>query len=64
MGKKKQKSRSKHRNVQVWKKYSEGAKPSNPFCPRCGPGVFLALHPNRKTCGKCGYSELSHEKKE
>ncbi|MAK26541.1 MAG: 30S ribosomal protein S27ae [Euryarchaeota archaeon] len=25
------------------------------FCPRCGPGVFLANHPDRKTCGRCGY---------
>ncbi len=27
------------------------------FCPKCGPGVFLATHKDRKTCGKCGYSE-------
>ncbi|MCW7076994.1 MAG: 30S ribosomal protein S27ae [Candidatus Syntropharchaeales archaeon] len=27
-------------------------------CPRCGPGVFLADHINRKTCGKCGYTEF------
>jgi small subunit ribosomal protein S27Ae len=26
-------------------------------CPKCGPGVFLAEHPNRRSCGKCGYSE-------
>ncbi|MBA46285.1 MAG: 30S ribosomal protein S27ae [Euryarchaeota archaeon] len=25
------------------------------FCPRCGPGVFLANHSDRKTCGRCGY---------
>ncbi len=25
------------------------------FCPRCGPGVFLANHPDRKTCGRCGF---------
>ena len=26
-------------------------------CPKCGPGIFLAEHPNRRSCGKCGYSE-------
>lgn len=30
------------------------------FCPKCGPGVVLAIHgaPHaRRSCGKCGYSE-------
>ena len=37
----------------------------NKFCPKCGPGVFLAKHKDRLTCGKCGYSEvLSKEAKE
>lgn len=26
-------------------------------CPKCGPGVFLAEHGNRRSCGRCGYSE-------
>lgn len=26
-------------------------------CPRCGPGVWLAEHKNRRSCGKCGYYE-------
>jgi len=26
-------------------------------CPKCGPGVHLAEHPNRFGCGKCGYFE-------
>ena len=25
-------------------------------CPDCGPGVFLAIHADCKTCGRCGYS--------
>lgn len=29
----------------------------NPSCPKCGKGYFLAVHANRKTCGKCNYSE-------
>jgi small subunit ribosomal protein S27Ae len=28
------------------------------FCPKCGPGVRLAEHANRRTCGKCGYTEM------
>lgn len=31
------------------------------FCPKCGPGVFLAAHKDRKTCGKCGYSEKNKQ---
>jgi small subunit ribosomal protein S27Ae len=27
------------------------------FCPKCGPGVFLAEHKDRASCGKCGYLE-------
>jgi small subunit ribosomal protein S27Ae len=26
-------------------------------CPKCGPGIFLAEHDNRRSCGRCGYSE-------
>jgi small subunit ribosomal protein S27Ae len=28
------------------------------FCPKCGPGVFLAHHGNRLHCGRCGYTEF------
>jgi len=27
-------------------------------CPKCGPGVFLAEHQDRVSCGKCGYTEF------
>jgi small subunit ribosomal protein S27Ae len=27
------------------------------FCPKCGPGIFMANHKDRRTCGKCGYME-------
>jgi small subunit ribosomal protein S27Ae len=26
-------------------------------CPKCGAGTFLAEHGNRRSCGRCGYSE-------
>jgi small subunit ribosomal protein S27Ae len=28
------------------------------YCPKCGPGVKLAEHTNRRSCGKCGYTEM------
>lgn len=33
-------------------------------CPRCGDGVFLADHEDRRSCGKCGYTEFKRKKKE
>ena len=27
-------------------------------CPKCGQGVFMAEHADRKACGKCGYTEF------
>ena len=30
-----------------------------PFCPKCGPGVFLAKHSDRTSCGRCGYTEFA-----
>jgi small subunit ribosomal protein S27Ae len=29
-------------------------------CPKCGPGVFLADHKSRLSCGKCGYTEYKN----
>ena len=29
-------------------------KRTNPFCPRCGRGVFMANHGDFWSCGKCG----------
>ncbi len=31
---------------------------SRKHCPKCGPGVFMAEHANRVSCGKCGYTEF------
>ena len=28
------------------------------FCARCGKGVFMSEHKNRRTCGKCGDTEF------
>lgn len=36
--------------------YANG-KAKNLTCPKCGPGIFLAAHKDRASCGKCGYME-------
>ena len=33
------------------------------FCPKCGPGVFLAEHKDRETCGTCGFTEMKSRAK-
>ncbi len=25
-------------------------------CPKCGPGVYMAEHEDRTSCGRCGYT--------
>ena len=48
--------------VDNWKKYKaegDSVKCSNNSCPKCGPGIFLAAHKGRSTCGKCGYVEMA-----
>lgn len=30
-------------------------------CPKCGPGVLIAIHGNRVSCGRCGYTEFTKE---
>jgi len=30
----------------------------NKSCPKCGSGSFMAEHANRRTCGKCDYTEF------
>lgn len=39
----------------------EGGRVSRarPNCPKCGPGVFLAAHADRASCGRCGYTEFA-----
>ena len=33
-------------------------KRKNRFCPRCGPGIFMADMYNRYVCGTCGFTEF------
>jgi small subunit ribosomal protein S27Ae len=55
------KGKKPHKNKPTSKKYShyKGGKATRKFCPRCGPGTFLADHKGRVYCGKCHYTEFS-----
>lgn len=54
------KKKKNHVPSKVWKKYAtkEGKISRSSYCPRCGPGYFLAVHKDRTYCGKCGYVEM------
>ncbi len=38
-------------------------KRTRQICPRCGDGTFLAEHSDRRSCGKCGYTEFKSTSK-
>ena len=61
--KKEGKGKKPHKNKPTSQKYKhykfEGTylkKSKN--CPRCGAGIFFAVHKDRVTCGKCKYTEF------
>jgi small subunit ribosomal protein S27Ae len=41
----------------LYKVQGETLNRTHKSCPKCGPGIFLAEHEDRRSCGKCGYSE-------
>lgn len=64
---KEQKGKKAHKNKPTSKKYAkytvagDSAKKEK-ICPRCGPGIFLAVHKDRFYCGKCHYTEFKEKK--
>lgn len=61
---KEKKGKKPHKNKPTGKKYKnysiEGEKITRrKNCPRCGPGVFLAVGKDRLYCGKCHYTEFA-----
>lgn len=61
---KERKGKKPHKNKPTSKKYKfykiNGVNivRERKHCPRCGPGVFLAEHKGRLSCGKCNYTEF------
>lgn len=45
--------------VGLYKLSGETLERTHRSCPKCGPGIFLAEHGNRRSCGRCGYQESS-----
>lgn len=43
--------------IGLYKVAGESVERTHRPCPKCGPGIFLADHENRRSCGRCGYSE-------
>ena len=33
------------------------------ICERCGDAVYMAEHPDRQTCGKCGFTQYKRGRK-
>ncbi|HLF53653.1 MAG TPA: 30S ribosomal protein S27ae [Candidatus Nanoarchaeia archaeon] len=63
-----QKGKKPHKNKPTSKKYkkytlSGNSSKKGKICPRCGPGIFLAVHKDRLYCGKCHYTEFSAKAK-
>jgi len=53
MPKKQRKTKKTSKRYELYDKTTR----KNKFCPKCGPGIFLANHKERFVCGKCGYME-------
>jgi ubiquitin-small subunit ribosomal protein S27Ae len=56
---KEKKGKKAHKNKITGKKYLKytGDKKGK-NCPRCGPGIFMAINTDRMHCGRCHYSEF------
>lgn len=57
------KGKKKKTNTPTSKKYTKyklenGKVLREKYCPRCGPGIFLATGQGRLYCGKCHYTEF------
>lgn len=57
------KGKGKHINKPTSKKYTKYKIEGNKLlrersCPRCGPGVFLAVSNGRAYCGRCHFTEF------
>ncbi|MCL6500565.1 MAG: 30S ribosomal protein S27ae [Candidatus Pacearchaeota archaeon] len=57
-GKKKRKPKKSSERYKKYKISGIKAERTAKFCPRCGPGIFLAESKDRLFCGRCHYTEF------
>lgn len=62
-GKKKRKPKKTSEKYKKYKITGEKVERTAKFCPRCGPGVFLAETKDRFYCGRCHYTEFKRKEK-
>ena len=43
--------------IKLYKISGDKLERASRFCPKCGPGIFMANHKDRYSCGACGYME-------
>ena len=58
MAKKEKKPKKTSKRYENYEVSGTSLKRKNKSCPKCGPGILLANHKDRATCGKCGYVEM------
>ena len=70
MAEKTQEGKKPHKNKPTSKKYTKYTIKGDSVerakcCPRCGPGIFLAMSKKdgRSYCGKCHYTEFASKAK-
>lgn len=49
--------KKKHTKASFYEYAGERLERKKPFCPKCGPGIFMAEHKDRYACGSCGYTK-------
>jgi ubiquitin-small subunit ribosomal protein S27Ae len=60
---KEKKGKRPHKNKLTGKKYLKySGDAKGKHCPRCGPGIFMAVSQGRMHCGKCHYTEFMNKK--
>ncbi len=60
-GKKVHKKSKRVKKSSFYKLEGSGVVRSRKTCIKCGPGVFMAEHKDRHTCGKCNYTEFKKQ---
>jgi len=45
--------------IDAYKVEGDKVTRTKPVCPKCGAGVFMAVHKDRVSCGRCGYTEFN-----